>query len=60
MICRAGILIILKKIDMALKALFLNCTLKKSPETSNTEAFIKQAEKVFKDLDVETESIQCC
>ena len=43
---------------MALKALFLNCTLKKSPETSNTQAFISQAEKVFKDLDVETESIR--
>lgn len=41
---------------MVLKALFLNCTLKKSPQTSNTEAFIEQAEKVFKELDVETES----
>jgi len=43
---------------MALKALFLNCTLKKSPKTSNTEAFIKQAEKVFQELDVDTESIR--
>lgn len=43
---------------MALKALFLNCTLKKSPETSNTEAFIEHAEKVFHELDVETESIR--
>ncbi|WP_300436930.1 flavodoxin family protein [Christiangramia sp.] len=43
---------------MELKALFLNCTLKKSPETSNTEAFIKNAEKIFKELDVETESIR--
>lgn len=43
---------------MKLKALFLNCTLKKSPETSNTEAFIKQAEKIFKELDVETESVR--
>src|SRR5690606_14273225 len=43
---------------MALQALFLNCTLKKSPETSNTEAFIRQAEKVFKELDVESESIR--
>ncbi|MDX1472358.1 MAG: NAD(P)H-dependent oxidoreductase, partial [Flavobacteriaceae bacterium] len=41
-----------------MKALFLNCTLKKSPETSNTEAFIKNAEKIFKDLDVDTESIR--
>lgn len=43
---------------MKLKALFLNCTLKKSPETSNTEAFIKNAEKIFKELDVETESVR--
>lgn len=43
---------------MALKALFLNCTLKKSPEISNTEAFIHQAERVFKDLGVETENIR--
>ncbi len=43
---------------MALKALFLNCTLKKSPETSNTAAFIKNAEKIFQELDVETESIR--
>lgn len=43
---------------MALKALFLNCTLKKSPETSNTAAFIAHAEKVYHDLDVETEVIR--
>lgn len=43
---------------MKLKALFLNCTLKISPETSNTEAFIKQAEKIFKELEVETESVR--
>lgn len=43
---------------MALKALFLNCTLKKSPETSNTEAYIKNAEKIFHELDVKTESIR--
>lgn len=43
---------------MKLKALFLNCTLKKSPETSNTEAFIKNAEKIFQELDVETESVR--
>ncbi|QED37849.1 flavodoxin family protein [Antarcticibacterium arcticum] len=43
---------------MKLKALFLNCTLKKSPEESNTEAFIKKAEKVFHDLDVSTEIIR--
>lgn len=43
---------------MKLKALFLNCTLKKSPETSNTEAFIENAEKIFQELDVETESVR--
>lgn len=43
---------------MKLKALFLNCTLKKSPEESNTEAFIKKAEKVFNDLDVSTEIVR--
>lgn len=43
---------------MKLKALFLNCTLKKTPETSNTEAFIQNAEKIFHRLDVETESIR--
>lgn len=43
---------------MKLKALFLNCTLKKSPETSNTAAFIAEAEKVFKELEVETETIR--
>lgn len=43
---------------MALKALFLNCTLKKSPETSNTEAYIDVARKIFSELDVETQSIR--
>lgn len=43
---------------MKLKALFLNCTLKKSPETSNTAAFIDEAAKIFKELDVETETIR--
>jgi multimeric flavodoxin WrbA len=43
---------------MKLKALFLNCTLKKSPKTSNTEAFIEEAEKVFKDLEVATEIVR--
>ncbi|WZL89356.1 NAD(P)H-dependent oxidoreductase [Salinimicrobium sp. 3283s] len=43
---------------MSLKAIFLNCTLKKSPETSNTTAFIKQAEKIFTSLEVETEEIR--
>lgn len=43
---------------MALKALFLNCTLKKSPETSNTEAFIGVARKLFAELQVETNSLR--
>lgn len=43
---------------MALKALFLNCTLKQSPETSNTQAFIDNAARIFRNLDVETESIR--
>ncbi|WP_334213377.1 flavodoxin family protein [Salinimicrobium catena] len=43
---------------MPLKALFLNCTLKRSPETSNTQAFIANAEKIFHELNVETESIR--
>lgn len=43
---------------MALKAVFLNCTLKKSPEVSNTEAFIKNAAKLFHELDVETEIVR--
>ena len=43
---------------MSLKAIFLNCTLKKSPVTSNTSAFIKNAEKVFHDLGVETEEVR--
>ena len=43
---------------MALKALFLNCTLKKSPEISNTAAFIQQAQKMFNELDVETEVVR--
>lgn len=43
---------------MPLSAIFLNCTLKKSPKTSNTEAFIKNAEKIFKALKVKTENIR--
>lgn len=43
---------------MNLKAVFLNCTLKKSPEVSNTEAFIKNAAKIFHELGVETEIIR--
>lgn len=43
---------------MPLKAIFLNCTLKKSPETSNTAAYITNAEKMFHELGVQTESIR--
>lgn len=41
-----------------MKTLFLNCTLKKSPETSNTEAFINEAAKEFARLEVETEHLR--
>lgn len=41
-----------------MKVVFLNCTLKKSPETSNTEAFIKNAERIFQQLQVETEIVR--
>ena len=43
---------------MALKALFLNCTLKKSPEISNTRALIDKAAALYRDLGVETEIIR--
>ncbi|MAN58231.1 MAG: 8-demethyl-8-aminoriboflavin-5'-phosphate (AFP) synthase RosB [Flavobacteriaceae bacterium] len=43
---------------MELKALFLNCTLKYSPETSNTDAFIEKAASIFQELDVSTEVIR--
>ena len=41
-----------------MKALFLNCTLKKTPETSNTQAFIDEAIKELKTLDVATEQLR--
>jgi hypothetical protein len=37
---------------MEFKALFLNCTLKKSPEISNTEALIKKVANIFSTLNV--------
>jgi multimeric flavodoxin WrbA len=45
---------------MALKALFFNCTLKKSDskEPSNTQALIDQACKFFKERQVECESVR--
>lgn len=43
---------------MKLKVLFLNCTLKKTPKESNTEAFITHAATLFRELDVETECLR--
>ncbi len=43
---------------MPLNALFLNCSLKKSEEVSNTEAYIEHAEKIFHELNVKTEKIR--
>ncbi|QYZ78830.1 flavodoxin family protein [Methanofollis formosanus] len=43
---------------MVLKALFLNCTLKYSPEVSNTEALIRKAAAIFHDLEVESEVVR--
>jgi multimeric flavodoxin WrbA len=43
---------------MPLRALVLNCTLKKSPEKSNTDALIDKAAREFSALDVETEVVR--
>ncbi len=43
---------------MAIKALFLNCTLKKSPHISNTRALIDKAANLFRGLGVESEVIR--
>lgn len=43
---------------MGLKALFLNCTLKSSPEISNTRALIDKAVTLFKELGVESEVVR--
>ncbi len=43
---------------MSLKALFLNCTLKKSPEVSHTRALIDKAVELFQDLDVDSEVVR--
>src|SRR5919204_6185160 len=43
---------------MELKALFLNCTLKKSPEESNTEALINMVRSHFDELGVSSEVIR--
>lgn len=41
-----------------LSVVFLNCTLKKSPEISNTDAFIQVASSIFESLNVTTEIIR--
>ncbi len=43
---------------MGLKVLFLNCTLKRSPEISNTRALIDKAVRLFEELDVQSEVIR--
>ncbi len=43
---------------MGLKAIFLNCTLKSSPEVSNTRALIDKAVRLFAELDVESEVVR--
>ena len=41
-----------------MKAIFLNCTLKKSPEKSNTDALISKAVTLYKEQNVESEVIR--
>lgn len=43
---------------MALKAVLLNCTLKKSPEVSNTQALMDRVIAVLEGLDVECETVR--
>ena len=43
---------------MGLKAVFLNCTLKRSPEVSNTEALARKVVGWFDTMDVESEVIR--
>lgn len=43
---------------MPLRALFLNCTLKKSPQVSNTQALIDKAAAIFKELEIESKIIR--
>lgn len=43
---------------MALKALILNCTLKKSPDKSNTEALASRAINLFKERGVDAEILR--
>lgn len=41
-----------------MKALFLNCTLKKSPQVSNTRALVDKVVAIFKELGVESEVVR--
>jgi multimeric flavodoxin WrbA len=43
---------------MSYRALFLNCTLKRTPEVSNTEALIDKVAALLSDLDVVSETIR--
>lgn len=43
---------------MSLKALIINCTLKRSPETSNTQMLINKVIKEFNSLKVKAESLR--
>ncbi len=43
---------------MGLKALLINCTLKKSPEVSNTEVLLNKAIKLFSEKNVATETVR--
>ena len=43
---------------MALKAVFLNCSLKSSEEESNTEGFMKDVQVHYNQLGVESEIIR--
>lgn len=43
---------------MTIRTLFLNCTLKQSPETSNTQSLIDKVAALFAERDVECESIR--
>ena len=43
---------------MKLKALILNCTLKPSPEVSNTSALIQKVAEIYMSLGVETEELR--
>ena len=43
---------------MSVKALFLNCTLKPSPETSNTQALIDKVAGLLGEIDVDSETIR--